>query len=98
MKPKEYWIWAVGEQEGLEIDLSVPGEDRWVDTTVQTVDPGNNSVAKKKAFIHVIEKSAYDKAIEALRYAHDVIGDSVTHPDYEDPWNRVGIVLKELGE
>ena len=60
----ELWIDALGVQEGKEIDIS-SGDERWIITTVQQVDPGNNSVAKSKKYVHVRE------VIEALKSWRD---------------------------
>lgn len=73
MKVREFWVEATGNQkdelsEFLSsdhvIDLSNPGEDRWIYTTIQTVNPGTNSVAMKKKWLHLVEYSAYKEMKE----------------------------------
>lgn len=72
-----FWVEATGNQRddenGLqnpdyEIDLTDPGEDRWIYTTIQTVDPGNNSVAKKKKYLKLVEVPPGNIIIDRATY------------------------------
>lgn len=71
MSKREWWIKANGKQENKDIDISLPGEDRWIETTVQSIDPGTNSVALRNAYLHVVEYSellAYKAEIKRLKH------------------------------
>jgi antitoxin component of MazEF toxin-antitoxin module len=61
---REFWIKARGLQDGKEINISLLGENRWIDTTVQQIYPNpENSVALKMGpWIHVVEKKQLDEA------------------------------------
>lgn len=68
-KPREWWVKAQGNQQDCsikiaaqfgDIDLTNPGEDRWIYTIIQTVNPGNNPVSLLTKWLNFVERSAYD--------------------------------------
>lgn len=68
---REFWVKATGHQSETmttdkidEIDLTNPGEHRWIYTHIQTVNPGTNSVAKMWKWLHVIEIGAFNDMYE----------------------------------
>ncbi len=74
--PRDFWVKATGYQNeactspNKGIDLTLPGEDRWIYTTIQTVHPGTNSVAMKTKWLHVREvlPSEPDLTTELAKY------------------------------
>lgn len=67
---RQFWVKATGHQlknTPVEInistydviDLSNNGEDRWIYTAIQTVDPTNNPVAAEQKWLHLVPYSAY---------------------------------------
>lgn len=67
-KHREFWIKARGLQEGREINISKPGEDRWIETLVQQIypHPDNSAAVKMGPWIHVVEYSALQSANEMI--------------------------------
>lgn len=89
-----FYLKAVGNQSDRpirippelgDIDLTNPGEDRWIYTLVQTVDPTNNPVSMKTKWLHLIEQRHYQELETKFNTALDIIESlykrHLWHPD-----------------
>lgn len=75
-KAREFWIKAEGHQYSNEpifpgksdvdtIDLTQNGEDRWIYTIIQTVNPNTNPILNQAKWLHVIDYIYYLEEKEA---------------------------------
>ena len=75
-KPRVFWVKAEGHQlddtirvakcADDHIDLTQPGENRWIATIIQQVDPGTNPISMTTKWLHLIERRFFDKQAEEL--------------------------------
>lgn len=86
-KTRQFWAKATGYQHEActspneVIDLTSPGEDRWIYTTIQTVNPGTDSLSTQNQYkwLHLVEHSAYVKLESALRVAEETLNFYANH-------------------
>lgn len=75
-KIKFWWLKAQGNQLDKapvcsldcddDIDVTEPGEDRWIATIIQSVDPEPNPISKKAKWIKIVQKADYDALADRL--------------------------------
>jgi hypothetical protein len=86
---RTFWVKALGNQRDVpvrfkpelgDIDLTVKGEDRWIYTIVQSVNPGTNSVSQMTKWLEVIPKEDHLAIVAELEsLLKDLIGHAEAH-------------------
>lgn len=77
-RARQYWVKATGGQLKVPVEINsnefdnidlTTGDDRWIYTVIQTVDPTTNPTSMKQKWLHLIEYSE----VERLEAENDLL-------------------------